>query len=82
MWIKVIIALLFLALIASLASSYVFLMKDRGNTRRTWNTLSFRLVLAALLMGFLIFGLLTGRLASRAPWDAMPIAPASNQPAP
>lgn len=82
MWIKVVIALLFLALVASLTSSFVFLMKDRGSTRRTWNALSVRLTLAALLMGFLIFGLLTGRLGSRAPWDTMPVQPVTTQPAP
>lgn len=70
MWIKVIIVLLFIALLLSLFSGYVFLLKDKGTTRRTWNSLSVRLVLAALLMGLLIYGVYTGQLGSRAPWDA------------
>jgi hypothetical protein len=76
MWIKVVIVFLFLALLASLVSSYVFLVKDRGATRRTWNSLTVRLILAALLMGFLIFGVFTGRLGSNAPWDERHFAPA------
>lgn len=75
MWIKVIIVFLFVALLISLSSSFVFLVKDRGNTQRTWYALSVRLVLAALLMGFLIFGIYTGRLGSNAPWDARHFAP-------
>ncbi len=70
MWIKVIIVLLFIALVASLFSSYIFLLKDKGSTFRTWNSLSVRLILAALLMGFLIYGVYTGQLGSKAPWDA------------
>lgn len=76
MWIKVVIVFLFIALLASLVSGYVFLMKDRGATRRTWHSLSVRLILAALLMGFLIFGVVTGRLGSNAPWDARHFEPA------
>jgi hypothetical protein len=75
MWIKIIIVFLFVALLISLSSGFVFLMKDRGNTRRTWYALSVRLLLATLLMGFLIFGIYTGRLGSNAPWDARHLAP-------
>jgi DUF2909 family protein len=70
MWIKVIIVLLFIALVVSLFSGYVFLLKDKGSSYRTWNSLSVRLILAALLMGFLIYGVYTGQLGSKAPWDA------------
>ncbi|MET0377632.1 MAG: DUF2909 domain-containing protein [Spongiibacteraceae bacterium] len=75
MWIKVVIVFLFIALLASLVSGFVFLMKDRGTTRRTWHSLTVRLILAALLMGFLIFGVYTGRLGSNAPWDARHFTP-------
>jgi len=70
MWIKVIIVLLFIALVASLFSGYIFLLKDKGTTYRTWHSLSVRLILAVLLMGFLIYGVYTGQLGSKAPWDA------------
>ena len=70
MWLKVIILLLFAGLLISLASGLIFLIKDKGETRRTWHSLSFRLVLAFLMMGFLIYGVMTGQLGSKAPWDA------------
>ena len=76
MWLKVTIVVLFIALVASLFSGYVFLLKDKGTTYRTWNSLSARLVLAALLMGLLIYGVYTGQLASKAPWDAQLASPA------
>lgn len=79
MWIKVVIVLLFIALVVSLFSGYVFLLKDKGSSYRTWNSLSVRLVLAALLMGFLIYGVYTGQLGSNAPWDARLAAPAAEQ---
>jgi hypothetical protein len=81
MWIKVVIVLLFIALVVSLFSGYMFLMKDKGSTYRTWNSLTVRLILAALLMGFLIYGVYTGQLGSKAPWDAelgAPTAPPQN----
>lgn len=85
MWIKVVIVLLFIALVASLFSGYVFLLKDKGSTYRTWSSLTVRLVLAALLMGFVIYGVYTGQLGSNAPWDAelaAPRAPAPEQQTP
>ena len=70
MWLKIVIIVLFIGLLISLGSGLVFLAKDKGSTRRTWNSLSVRLVLAALLMGFLIYGVMSGKLGSKAPWDA------------
>ncbi len=78
MWLKVIIVLLFIALLVSLFSGYVFLLKDKGTTHRTWNSLGVRLVLAVLLMGFLIYGVYTGQLGSKAPWDARLASPADS----
>lgn len=69
MWLKVVIMILFIALVISLFSGLVFLIKDQGKTMRTWNSLSVRLILAALLMGFLFYGVYTGQLGSNAPWD-------------
>lgn len=73
MWLKVIIVVLFVALVTSLFTGLVFLFKDReheGKSRRLWNSLTVRLILTALLVGFLIYGVFTGQLASKAPWDA------------
>jgi len=80
MWLKVAIVVLFIALIASLSSSFWFLIKDQSGKRRTWSALSVRLLLATLLMGLLIYGIHTGQLGSKAPWDAYRAAPAEQAP--
>ena len=69
MWLKVVIVVLFIALCFSLFSGLFFLFKDRGTTMRTWQSLSVRLAIAMLLMGFLFYGVYTGQLGSKAPWD-------------
>lgn len=69
MWLKAVIIVLFVALVISLFSGLAFLIKDKGKTMRTWHSLGVRLVLAALLMGFLFYGVYTGQLGSNAPWD-------------
>ncbi len=69
MWLRPAIVILLLALLASLLSGLVFLLRDRGSTRRTVNSLGVRLVLAAMLMSLIGYGLYTGQLGSRAPWD-------------
>lgn len=79
MWLKVVIIVLFIALLVSLFSGLAFLLKDQGTTFRTWNSLTVRLCLAALLIGFLIYGVYTGQLGSRAPWDAQRASHGSTQ---
>lgn len=69
MWLKIVIVVLFIALVISLFSGLAFLIKDQGKTMRTWHSLSVRLAIAVLLMGFLIYGVYTGQLGSKAPWD-------------
>ncbi len=70
MWLKIVIVVLFIGLLISLGSGFFFLLKDQGSTRRTWNSLGVRLLLATLLMGVLIYGVVSGQLGSQAPWDA------------
>ena len=70
MWLKIIIVVLFVALIISLFNGFFALMKDQGSTMRTWNSLTVRLVLAVLLMACVFYGVYTGQLGSKAPWDA------------
>ncbi|WP_269618960.1 DUF2909 domain-containing protein [Zhongshania sp. BJYM1] len=69
MWLKIVIVVLFIALVISLFSGLFFLMQDRGTTMRTWQSLKVRLILATLLMSFLFYGVFTGKLGSKAPWD-------------
>ena len=63
-----------LALVASLGSGFYFLMIDQGDRtkRRTFHSLGVRLSLAATLMGLIIFGVASGQLGNRNPWDAGP----------
>jgi uncharacterized membrane protein len=70
MWLKTVIIILFIALVISLFSGLVFLMQDQGRGRRTWNSLTVRLILTGLLFGFLFYGIYTGQLGSNAPWDS------------
>ncbi|WP_101758696.1 twin transmembrane helix small protein [Oceanicoccus sp. KOV_DT_Chl] len=74
MWLKIVIVVLFIGLVISLFTGLGFLLKDReaGDTssRRTWNALTVRITLAALLIGFIFYGIFTDQLGSNAPWDA------------
>lgn len=74
MWLKVVIVLLFVALVASLFTSLGFLLKDREadstTKRRAWNALTVRLILVSLMMAAIFYGVFTGQLGSHAPWDA------------
>ena len=79
--IKIFIVLFLLALVASLGSGFYFLMVDQGDKdkRRTFHSLGVRLALAASLMGIIIYGLATGQLGHRNPWDAGPAAHAPQE---
>jgi len=71
---KIAIVILLLALVASLGSGFYFLMIDQGDKaqRRTFHSLGVRLALAAGLMAIIIYGVATGQLGHRNPWDAGP----------
>jgi len=71
MFLKVVIVVLFFAVLASLTSGLVFLLKDMSadNSKRTLYALGIRITLAAALLGSIAYGLHTGQLGSRAPWD-------------
>ena len=70
MLLKVIIVLLFIGVLISLSSALVFLMKDVGNPRkRTLYALGIRIALAVALVGTIAWGIYSGQLGSKAPWD-------------
>jgi hypothetical protein len=70
MLLKVIIVLLFIAVVISLSSALVFLMKDVGNSRkRTLYALGIRIALAVALVSTITWGIYSGQLTSQAPWD-------------
>ena len=69
---KILIILLMLALVISLGSGLYFLMVDQGNLekKRLFTSLGIRLGLATALIIPIIFGVATGQLGNRNPWDA------------
>ena len=83
MFIKVLIVILLLALLASLGSGFYFLMIDQGdkNKRRTFHSLGVRVSLASTLMLVIIYGMSSGKLKSQAPWDQPRQVPANTEPA-
>ena len=71
---KTLIVVFLAALVISLASGAYFLMIDQGDRtrRRVLHSLGVRLGLAMGLMGLIIYGVATGQLGHRNPWDAGP----------
>lgn len=70
MLLKIIIVMLFIAVLISLSSGLYFLMKDVGNPRkRLLYALGVRVALATCLVGTIAWGIYSGQLASQAPWD-------------
>ena len=71
---KAAILILMLALVASLGSGFYFLMVDQGDKtkRRTFHSLGVRLGLAIGLAALLVYGVASGQLGHRNPWDAGP----------
>ena len=60
MLIKIIVVILFLCILASMASALIFLVKDKGNTKRTANALTWRIAISVIAFLLLIIGYLTG----------------------
>jgi hypothetical protein len=62
MLIKILIIAALVAIIISLASGMVFLVKDKGESRRTAKALTVRISLSVLLFGLLMLGIFTGHI--------------------
>ena len=60
--IKILIVVALIAIIASLASGMVFLVKDKGQSERTAKALTIRIGLSVLLFGLLMLGIFTGHI--------------------
>ncbi|WP_145184810.1 twin transmembrane helix small protein [Pseudomonas sp. URMO17WK12:I11] len=65
---KAAIVLMLLATIASLFSGLVFLIKDDEHSTRLLKALTVRVTLAALTVGLVAWGLISGQLVSHAPF--------------
>lgn len=70
MLIKVLVVILFIAVVASLSSGLIFLIKDMGvsESKRSLYALGVRITLAASLMGVIAYGINSGQLGNTAPW--------------
>lgn len=77
MLIKTLIVIVLIAILVSLASGMVFLVKDKGQTERTAKALTVRIVLSVSLFALLMLGIFTGYIK---PHGIIPAAtaPASN----
>tara|TARA_B100000579_G_scaffold374_1_gene278 strand:- start:34 stop:252 length:219 start_codon:yes stop_codon:yes gene_type:complete len=64
MTVKPIIILLIAGILATIASSLVFLFMDRGQGKRTVYSLGIRVTLAILLIILVAYGLSTGELGN------------------
>lgn len=71
---KAAIVLLMVALVISLGSGFWFLMVDQGDKtkRRLFHSLGVRLGLAVGLAALIVYGVASGQLGHRNPWDAGP----------
>lgn len=76
MLLKILILILFIAVIISLTSGLIFLLKDMNvpESKRTLYALGIRLTLAVTLMATIAYGIQTGQLKNKAPWENLPRA--------
>jgi len=62
MLIKILIIAVLIAILASLASGMLFLIRDNGKTERTAKALTVRIGLSVALFGLLMLGIFTGHI--------------------
>lgn len=60
MLLKVIVVILFFLILASLGSGLIYLVKDKGQTKRTANALTLRIAISLIAFLLLILGYFTG----------------------
>lgn len=68
MWLKLAILVLLLAIIASLFSGLVFLVKDTNNSGRVVNALTVRIALTVAVVLLISYGFWSGQFAWNTPW--------------
>lgn len=74
MLLKVVILILFIAVVVSLTSGLIFLLKDMNvpESKRGLYALGVRIALAATLLATIAYGIQTGQIKNKAPWDNLP----------
>lgn len=68
MWLKIIIVILFLGVVASLGRGLYFLLTDHSGSAKLVNSLTARVSLTALIMLIIVVAWLHGDISSQAPW--------------
>ncbi|WP_096086677.1 DUF2909 domain-containing protein [Agaribacterium haliotis] len=76
---KLLVVVLFIVTVVSLSSAAFFLIKDTGTDKRCIKSLTFRVISASLLLSIVAWGLSSGRLVSKAPWEQHIVRPANIQ---
>lgn len=77
MWIKIIIVLVFIGIVASLGSGLFYLVHDKGDSRRTLRALTWRIGLSIGLFAFLMILIALGVIE---PHGVYPELPAGAEP--
>lgn len=75
MWIKVIIVVTFIGIVASLASGLFYLVNDKGDSRRTLRALTFRIGLSVGLFAFLMILVALGVIEPHGVYPERPQSP-------
>ena len=79
--IKILIVAALVAIIISLGSGMLFLIKDKGQTERTAKALTVRIGLSVVLFGLLMLGIFTGHIKPHGIYPAAhPTSPSTPQP--
>lgn len=68
MWLKLLILVLLLAVLASLFSGLFFLMKDTDGQSRLVTALSVRITLTVAIMLLIAYGFWSGQFTWNTPW--------------
>ncbi len=74
MWIKVIIVLIFIGIIASLGSGLYYLVHDKGDSRRTLRALTMRIGLSIGLFAFLMILIALGVIEPHGVYPEPPVS--------
>ncbi|MFK0571319.1 DUF2909 domain-containing protein [Endozoicomonas sp.] len=68
MWIKLVIILLFVAVVISLGTGFYFLLTEKKGSAKLLNSLKVRIGLTVLIMVIIVVAWLHGDIHSQAPW--------------
>lgn len=68
MWIKLVIIVLFVAVVISLGTGFYFLLTEKKNSPKLLNSLKVRIGLTVLIMVIIVAAWLHGDIHSQAPW--------------